>query len=240
MIEYFVIYGERHCGTNYLETLITGTSYYLKYDNPAFDIPVLNPSEPGNPYRFLNKYGSKHFFGYHDESIRKSSNCIFLCIVRNPYDWIIAMHKKQHHIPKINNSINNFLFNQWYSTTMCDGVEIEKKEVAEGKNIYVDRDYETGKRYKNIFAMRSSKLNYLYNIMPKLTKNYEFIKYEDLCKDHLGFVKKISTKYGLKYNTPMFEPINKEPYKISHKLKYIIDRNIDWQMEEQVGYFKKG
>jgi len=95
------------------------------------------------------------FFGYHDESIRKSSNCIFLCIVRNPYDWIYAINKDKHHIPPENHDIKKFVTNEWYSIIHD---ELDKRY---GEELLEDRDYETNHRYSNIFAMRSKKLKYL-------------------------------------------------------------------------------
>ena len=63
-IKAFVIYGERNSGTNWLEAILTGKSYYryrLTSNNGAFNLPVLNSSI--DSYCDLT-YGHKHFFGF--------------------------------------------------------------------------------------------------------------------------------------------------------------------------------
>ena len=102
-----------------------------------------------------------------------------------------------------------------------------------------DRDFDTGFRYKNIFALRSKKLRYLYETMPTIAKNYELIKYEDLCKNPLLILESWSDKYNLELNKNFIQPIAKEPYKIEPEIKKIIDENIDWEIENKMGYFFK-
>ena len=107
--KYFVIYGERNSGTNYLETVLTGKSYNLSYTSSSFETSVIN-SSIGEIYN--NKYGHKHFFGFYDKILKNTSpNIIFIGIVRNPYDWIMDLHKSKHHIPPDNENIESFLKN---------------------------------------------------------------------------------------------------------------------------------
>lgn len=229
--KYFVIYGERDSGTNYLETILSGRSYHLSHDTSAFNTSILNSSvtELNN-----NIYGHKHFFGFHDEQIKKTTaNIIFVGIIRNPYDWIIALHNTQHHIPSDNQDIRSFLTHEWYS------IQHDKKHPKYRQELMNDRDFETGLRYKNIFAMRSKKLKYLFETMPLLTPNYELIKYEDLCNDPMNILAQWSKKYGLELNPSFMQPIIKEPYPMSAQTKEIIDKNIDWNIENKVGYFKQ-
>ena len=226
----FVIYGERNSGTNYLETILTGESHHLYHDISAFEIPCDNSS-------VLEKrpsiFGAKHFFGYYDEKIKTASNVIFIGIVRNPYDWIMGLSRTLHHIPTENHDIISFLTNEWYS------IEHNKKHVDYGKEKIQDRNFKNGMRYKNIFAMRNKKLSYLHNTMPAIAENYEFIRYEDLCQDPWSIVTRWSKKYNLPLNMPILQPINKEPYHIEPEIKKIIDNNIDWEIENQIGYFRK-
>lgn len=236
----FVIYGERNSGTNYLETVLTGQSYHLFHPQPAFtNIPVLNPSyrveERKNP-KFIdreNDFGDKHFFGFYDKYIKIASDVIFIGIVRNPYDWIIALNRDRHHIPKENYNMVNFLSNEWYS------IHHRITSKTYGQELMTDRDFETGIRYKNIFKMRSKKLSYLYNTMPFIAKNYELIKYEDLCNDPWSIVTEWSDKYNIPMKMPIMEPIEKKPYHIEPEIEQIINEGIDWDIENCVGYYKK-
>ena len=70
----FTIYGERCSGTNYLQELIE-----LNFDvETTWD------------------YGWKHFFGFND--LLNSDDTLFICIVRNPIDWINSLYKNKHHL----------------------------------------------------------------------------------------------------------------------------------------------
>jgi len=227
-IEAFVLYGERNTGTNFLETIIYGRSIHLKRHTPAFNLPLINGSRPKNsvklrPDRHL--YNFKHFFGYDQDQIKKADNVLFVCAIRNPYNWIMALNKSRHHIPKENQPINKFITNEWYSIRPKTGEEIIQ-----------DRDFDTNLRYKNIFAMRSKKARYLYHTMPTLVKNYEFVKYEDLCNDPIGIITKWSKKYDLTLNTDIIKPHAKVPYKIKPNIKTMIDLGIDWEIEQAIGY----
>jgi len=69
------IYGERCSGTSYLENLIK-----INFDCQLhFD------------------FCWKHFFGFNDEQLKHSEDTLFICIVRNPIDWINSLYKPQHH-----------------------------------------------------------------------------------------------------------------------------------------------
>lgn len=226
----FVIYGERDSGTNYLETLLCGQSYHLSHESSAFNATVINSSVVE---LYNDLYGHKHFFGFCNEQIINSNNVIFIGIIRDPYDWIISLHRNKHHIPAENHDILSFLTNEWYS------VQHDKKDIKYCQEMMRDRDFDTGLRYKNIFAMRSKKLRYLFETMPSLTPNYELIKYEDLCCDTMGVLVRWCKKYNLAFNPSFMMPINKAPYPMSAQTKEIIDNNIDWEIENKVGYYIK-
>lgn len=237
--KYFVIYGERNSGTNYLETILTGQSYHLSHNDSAFNTCVINSSiaEFHN-----NRYGHKHFFGFYDDLIKDTKNIVFIGIVRNPYDWIIGLHRAKHHIPPENHDINNLLTKEWYS------IQHAKHHKDYGKELMGDRDFTSGdpygprtllKRYENIFSMRSKKLRYLFETMPTIAKNYEFIKYEHLCNDPMNILMSWSQKYNLTLNSSFLKPIKKGPHIIPSDIKEIIDRGINWEIENMVGYFRK-
>lgn len=242
--KYFVIYGERNSGTNYLETVLTGKSYHLSYTSSSFETIVINSSIAEI---YNDKYGHKHFFGFHDKIIKNTSNnIIFVGIVRNPYDWIMALNKSKHHIPTDNENIESFLKNEWYS------IQHNKKHVDYGKELIDDRDFTTGhiprldnlygysnlpKRYKNIFDMRSKKLRYLLYTMPTLVTNYELIKYEDFIIDPTNILTEWSKKYDLELNSAFMPPIQKKAYSIPEEIKKIINTEVDWEIENKFGYY---
>lgn len=223
MIKNIKIYGERNSGTNLLQAICSGSSFYHNAKTKAFDIPIVT-----------RQFGWKHFFGFHDESIKKDGEeTLFIGIVRNPYDWTMALYNTKHHIPMPNRQMNGFLLNEWYS------VELKPTSKTYGKEIMGDRNWHTGKRYKNIFELRKNKLLYLCETMPKIAKNYVFIRYEDLCLDVDKIMNNIKTKYNLKINDKYLRPKQKPPYKVPTSIKNIIDQNIDWEIELYARYTKR-
>ena len=149
MVLKYTIYGERCSGTNYLGALI----------QKNFNATV------------TWDYGWKHFFGFNNLS--NSNDTLFVCIIRDPYEWINSFYRNQYHVaPSIrsnhivpSNQINNlqahiqlhnqnvhrFLNREFWSVHHDD----DKKEQMCDRHIY------TKKRYKNVFELRHTKLQFL-------------------------------------------------------------------------------
>jgi hypothetical protein len=76
-IKNFTIYGERHCGTKWIEKTI-------KY---RFDLP------------YTSAYDHKHFFGCCDwKHLNTANTTLFIGVVRNIYSWIKGMRKIPYHL----------------------------------------------------------------------------------------------------------------------------------------------
>ena len=214
----FTIYGERDCGTKYIEKIIKKT----------FDIDI------------AWDYGWKHFFGRFDNEIKQSNNTIFICVTRNPYDWIMALFKHKHHLTfEMGNDIEKYLTQEWYSIEYQYGEWYQQKKPSNTPSeLLSDRYWVDETRHKNIFQMRNRKMLYLYD-MPKLTQNYIYIRFEDLMKNPDLIVQKISDKFNLAILSKGYDnPHKKEPYSISDHIKNIIDKNIEWKTEELFSYYK--
>lgn len=207
-IDKFVIYGERHSGTNFIE----------KCFNNKFGIYT------------TSYYGNKHFFGWSKpETITyKDKHVLFIGIVRNPYDWIMAMINQPHHIePNRLLSIKSFLLDEWYSTN------IHNQEIME------DRNFITKQRYSNIFHMRTVKYQFLSEIMPVIAPNYVLLSYDMLLKNYDNYMNIISNRFFLKKIGSSPELINKTPYIVPTYIKNIIDNNVDWRLEESLGFSQR-
>lgn len=202
----FTIYGERHSGTKLLQELVTKN---LK-------IPI------------TWNYGFKHWFGFCDRKVLEDADqTLFIGIVRNPYDWIMAMKKIPYHINiKKSQSIDDLLFNEWCSF-----------DNDSNKEIIYDRNYITNNRYKNIFEMRSYKINYLVNYMPFLVNKYILIRYEDLISDMENFIQMISKFYRLYRHNQHIPKNHNTGYSISQDTLSKINNNLDWSIENKMGYY---
>ncbi len=196
MVSKFTIYGERCSGTNYLEGLI----------KQNFQTEV------------TWEYGWKHFFGH--QSLQNSDDTLFVCIVRNPCDWLNSFYQQPHHLPPIlkpiqinksypisiqaklhNVSAYRFLNHEFWS------IHNNGQEAMEGRHIY------TKKRYKNVFDLRHTKLKFLIEDMPKLVKHTVFIKYEDLIHDFKNTMDKIQQAGNLQVKSNIQYPLNITTYK---------------------------
>lgn len=207
MILKYTIYGERHSGTNLLDRFIR--SY--------FDLD------------FNYSFGHKHFFQLSNLVDKDTSDTIFFCIVRNPYDWLWAMHSLPHHCGFRHKNIEEFFSKEWWSRHEFLGPEIIE-----------DRNWITGEKYKNIFELRQHKLCFL-SYMPQLVKNVYILNYEDfLWKPQHDIAKSISihTRIPIKENS---QPVDLHKIKKHHKknnihLLYDINCLIDWSIESVFGY----
>lgn len=215
MIEKYTIYGERCSGTNFLQ----------KTFSQLTPIPI------------TWEFGWKHWFGYKDrEIIQNGGNTLFLCIVRNPYQWLMSFSKKRHHIePKQN--INIFR-DEIYS--------VNQKRVASGRITYEeimeDRNRVNGERYKNIYELRKHKCRYLWWELPLFAEHNYFIHYEDLLTNNEYYLRRIISEFDL--------PLRKNPlvsatrpgqkHLISREMLHEINDNIDWQTENKIGYHNLG
>ena len=229
------IYGERSSGTNWLQAIISGKSYYYNNThrtrrnfhsegNPAFNLPVLDEKN----------FGHKHFFGdwYNEDIKTKGENTLFIGIVRNFYDYSLSLLKYKHHIPEINWDADNFFKNEWYS------IDHNKKSATYNEEIMEDRNWITGERYKNIFELRKNKLEYLQEVMPQIAKNYILIRYEDLLDDVDKVVSVIADKFDIKIiNNDFVKSKKKQSFpNIFNEHIGLINQKIDWETENKLGY----
>jgi hypothetical protein len=207
-INNFTIYAERHCGTKFLQSLIIN-----HYNIPATYI-----------------FGWKHFFGFHNKEIMiGGKNTLFICITRDPFQWVHAMFKQPYHM-KTENNITDFLLNPIYSYETENGNLCLEKEIIFERNIY------TLDRYKNIFEMRNVKYNYLLYKLPKIAQNYIFIRYEDLCNNISQIQDIISSKLNIEPYTDIKNNFLKQEYKIKKEIYNIIKSNLDIKIENTMGY----
>lgn len=190
MLQKYTIFGERCSGTNYLENII----------NMNFDVTV------------TWEYGWKHFFGFQDNSLKNSDDTLFICIVRNLPDWINSFYRTPHHVPKYKKMLckekrlDEFLNKEFYSV-----FDKDQTERMEDRNIY------TGERYKNIFELRHTKLNWMLEDLPNKVENCIFIRHEDLINDFEKTLLKIKDM-GLEVKKNINFPLNTTFYKKTNSI----------------------
>ena len=82
-----------------------------------------------------------------------------------------------------------------------------------------DRNMYTGKRYKNIFELRHTKIKWMLEDLPNKVKNCIFIKHEDLINDFEKTLLEIKDK-GLMIKKNINFPLNTNIYKSDKKILF--------------------
>jgi hypothetical protein len=183
--------------------------------------------------------GSKHFFCFNQYN-DTHDDTLFIGIIRNPIYWLNSFSTELFHVPNHNKSINNFLFNEFYSIDENDS----------NKTIIQDFNWKTKTKYKNIFELRKMKNFYLLNVMKTKVKNYILINYESLLFHYDFTLDFIKNKFNLTPKYSIYKTI--QQYKKSDNYNFVKQRNIIltpqqvniiWdnlhvQQENRLGYFK--
>ena len=219
----FTIYGERCSGTNYLQELI----------QKNFDLEL------------VWDYEWKHWFGFSHPDEAGKEACLFLGIVRNPYQWIGSLHQQPHHVCEDlrNCSLEKFITTEWYSYIDHRHPPIDKAEQMKDRHIY------TGERYKNLLELRNVKNRYLLDDLPQRVKHYYLISYDKLIEDPFSILEQLKLEFGLKMRSDKFEKVTndskykrpkfiKKEYHLQPKIIQLINQGLDWQYEARLGFHK--
>ena len=219
-INKFFIFAERCSGTHFLEQAF--------FENFHID------------YLYKN-HVRRHFFGHEDDVYTEDEieTTLFVCLVREPVEWIDSMFRSQYHVPIENGkNIDSFLNNEWYS--VYDPL-YNINEIPE------DRHLITLDRYKNIFELRQVKHEYFLNKLKQRVKHSIIIRYEDLRDDYKNTLDFIRYKFWLNVKSHDYRPIIK--YKGQGDALYckknvtlsvdtidFIKRSVDVNQERMLGY----
>lgn len=226
------VIGERSSGSTYLYNLII---------HNFLDIEIIPDIHPPT----VEDY--KHFTVDFEKSY--SNDTLIICIIRNPYDWLRSLHRTPHHMPLFYNvDFKTFLTEPCISY----GGKNHKFWDLYLHNDLVDRqkcanDEFILEKYSNILEMRKYKINkYLNTNFP----NVEILSYDNLV-DNLDLLKNIAEKYNIRTiensiinlttvqgekNNTKYEKktyVNIDPEQLD-----FINCNLDWEIENKLGFIK--
>lgn len=195
----------------------SGTKYLTRIVQSYYNLPV------------TWDFGWKHFFGFDDQNIKTlGQNTLFIGIVRNPYEWLMSLRKIPHHLK---DTKDDTFFSSIIESTY------KGQLIIKDRNFLTNSNPENAKPYNNIFELRSVKTNYLYHTVPHIAKNYYFVTYEKLIEQPQIILDQIAKKFALN-TTGIFEPARKPIGYDIVNLK-LINENIEWTIENAVGYYQK-
>lgn len=217
-IKHIQIYGERCSGTNYLYKL-----FQYNFGIEACD-----------------DFGHKH---WHPLSEKPQNNYdideyLFVCIYRNPYDWLRSMYGAKWHFPQIyrKSGFNYFIRNQWWSVVS----ENDQTEIMD------DRNPRSDGRYDNVLCMRRGKIQSYFDLRDGALNVY-IINYDELVVDYARILLEISMQYNIPllsdgiYNSYTYKdwstPYIPRTYPPFRERDFqFINNNLDWEFESMLGY----
>ena len=240
----FQICGERCSGTSFV--------HHLLQDN----FPLVKPT---------SDYGWKHYlWWFKDEAptdskkakqklkilrylpqaatLADSDDCLFVVIIRDPYDWLRSFFCKPHevHASLKSKGLLHFVSSEWRSAD-------KPRKVTRFKQIENLNPW-TKKPFKNVLELRKHK-NQNYLKLSSLVKNFVFVRYEDVRDAPEEFVCFLKENYGMKCSQEFipitkhkginkaFVPKSYSPF-TEEELSFI-NKNLDWANEKSLGYFPR-
>jgi hypothetical protein len=181
-IHSFHIMGERCSGTKFVHTIINNNfhlNYSSQYGHKHF-IPWINPIHLKHRKSVtLDSFGAESYY-------KDSDSCLFIVIVRDPYDWLRSFYQNPYHVASsLTQSFTTFIHLQWLCSDQNYPVCFN-----DNYNPWMNRPF------KNVLELRKYKyLNYL-NVR-KFVKNYLCVRYEDVRDDQIGFLEFLKERYKL-------------------------------------------
>ncbi len=234
MIESIQILGERCSGTNFIASLVENNFARV---------------------RLSKEFGGKHWFlkNHHPRSrpnettdaqcIRSvhedTSDTLFLCIVRNPYDWSRSIHARPYHAHNhADISFSQFLRKPWLS---YEKSRINRFWKPAGGNFWFIEEA------PNVLRLRSMKLAHWLNL-EGIVENIAFLKYEDVQQD-ITTLANVARRFDIALRHPSFEGesryMGRAPGTVYTPREYpaifeadleFIQQELDWVQENRVGY----
>jgi hypothetical protein len=219
-IKYIQLYAERHTGSKWFEESI---KQYLVINQYVFTL------------------GWKHFFpNIYSIDTANLNEYLFIVLSRNPYDWVKSMQENPHHahISLMNKSLNEFIKLPWVS--MHDKILNKENGLYQKKEMFFERNPHTLLNISNVIELRNLKNQYFINLK-NIVPNIKYIRYEDICSDLIEVMNTISEEY-LIYKTnrrTSYSSIPKFEKQIDDESLKFINENINWELEEFLGYQKR-
>ncbi len=223
------IFGERHCGTNFIEQLLIANFPTFK-KVPGFCHKHFPPWVHVDPASYLLE--------------KQSENYLTVVIFRNAYDWVRAFHPHPWHghpslvyIP-----FNKFIRSKW----RLNDVDIKLLN-PNGNKFCLDRNPNTGKYFHNVLQLRAAKTDAMLTLK-KYCHNIYFVRYETVLKHPQEVIDEIASLFDLEKKSS-FQKIkyykgdkSKGKYKkkkyarLTQKDLDFMNQHLDLSLEHQTGY----
>ena len=220
------LFGQRCSGTNYLQHLI-------------------EQNIPGLKVSFA--FGYKHSTPKHLE--RTHDDVLFCVIYREPYCWLQSLHESPWHVhPRMRGApFGQFIRSPWHCIWDHQS-NTKPNDPMYHKEMMHERHPESGLRYANVMQMRSDRIR-RWQFLSKKVKRFWWVQYESLYRNPQLMIEDLALAAGRK-RRPNFQPILRykgiracPPYQpkqyapISKADRRFINQQLNWRVENRIGYF---
>ena len=171
--------------------------------------------------------------------LRDSADTLFLCVFRNPFDWVRSINAKPYHAPAHwGLPLTEFLRMPWrsFETTRASPYWPERPD----KFPFIEEA-------ENILRLRTKKIAHLFSLK-QVVENVRFINYETIRDDNQQ-LKRIDNEFNIKLRhsnirgvTKYFPNPNMARFvlpkypKIAKNDVEFIRVELDWDLEHRLGY----
>ena len=234
MIKYIQILGERSSGTNFINSLVKknfcGVQITKEFGGKHWFLKDHYPRSRPNDTTDAQCIRSVH---------ENTTDTLFLCVLRNPFDWIRSIHSRPYHA--YNHSgipFSQFLRKPWLS---FEKARVNRFWPARTDNFWFIE--EAG----NILQLRSMKIEHWLKLGEKV-ENIYYLNYEDVLQDN-QFMTKVAERFGIELCNANIEGetryLNRRPdieYSpqnypaIADQDLEFIRSELNWELEQRIGY----
>lgn len=177
------IFGERCSGTNYLQAL-------LERNLPRASL--------------CRDYGFKHFFPR--VAPGQAPDCLFVIIYREPLDWLSSLYRNPWHVaPELRRlPFSDFIRHEWWCVWDEDA-GVRPGDERYGSEMLQERCPDTGRRFRDVLAMRSSKIR-AWEALRDTVAHAVSLNYETLRRDPAAAIARLEQDFGLR-TAPRFRDV---------------------------------
>lgn len=169
------IYGERCSGTNWVAQ-------------------ILRRNLPG--IHLVDDFGWKHGWVFGD--IEAASDCLFVVVHRDPFDWLRSLHKTPWHTaPELRGvPFAQFVRTAWRCLWGSD-MELPAGDPRAGTEMLHERDPSTGEPFANPMRLRTAKIR-AWDALRTRARHHVDVRYEAAMQDPRAFVRELAKRFGLR------------------------------------------
>jgi hypothetical protein len=241
MYENIKVFGERHTGTKYLLKLIElnmpefnivqGTGswvleklYYRPWVELAYDMYFRKTF----PKVLGWKHSAVHCAALYEQKIFEKT--FFVCLVRNPYSWLLSMHRMPYHAYDMPRSFEDFLVSEW---PVLDRDMCRAKNVMDLWNVKNYSYLHSGFYLMKFEDLVCNPRKTIYKLAKRLESDFRYSQFEGYNRSTVHGESRDSDWYKNYYGTEKWR------HRLSPRALELIAKGIDWGIAHEFGYMER-